>query len=111
MSELDPRELIFQIAKNDGVVPLNSLPGLWKRKIDDWWTIWINAHKKPLAISDEQHKTGGIEVPPFDCYVEFEGWPCGSFSLATGQCCFSAGPAASFETFCEALKAAAGAVN
>lgn len=98
---MDARELIFELHKRDGIPGLAMLPGLWERKLDEQWTIWINGHMEPVA------RPGNHEpIPPGDVYVEFNGWPAGLFSLIDGEGVVAAGAAANYGTFCAALQAA-----
>jgi hypothetical protein len=80
---------------------MSKLPGLWYRKLDDQWEIWVNGQKEPLRT---EH---GMSIDPYDCYVQFNGWPAGLFSIPTGEGCISAGGLANYETFCDALERAA----
>lgn len=47
----------------------------------------------------------GVEVDPFCIYFEFNGWPAGILSFASGGE-FAAGTAANPDAFCAALEAA-----
>ena len=97
----DARELIFEIHKRDGIPGIGKLPGLWERTLDSRWKFWVNGHMETL-------KTLGKETPvhPGDCYVEFNGWPAGIFSLITGEGVICAGTEGNYENFCKALRAA-----
>ena len=81
-------------------MPLNKMPGLWHRKLDEHWAIWVNGKTTTQSTPD------GAAVDPFHCYVEFNGWPAGILSVPTGQGAIAAGKLANYETFCDALKAA-----
>lgn len=96
-------ELIFALHQHDRIPGISKLPGLWERKLDEQWTIWINGHMKPLAAGSTGAK---MMVRPGDCYVEFNGWPWGSFSVIRGDGIVGAGGLANYDTFCEALNAA-----
>jgi hypothetical protein len=89
-------DLIAQIAIKDGASPMKKHEGCWNRKIDDNWEIWVNGHREPKPGPPD------VLVQPFNCYVEFNGWPAGSFSPVEG--CLAAGSLANEETFAEALK-------
>lgn len=91
--------LIADIAEKDGVTPLNNLPGVWERKIDEHWTIAVNGHRE-----EKKHK--GVPVPPYCCYVEFNGWPAGLFTPYGGQ--FAAGDLANEDSFIKALEGVLG---
>ncbi len=90
--------LICDLHKKDGGPPVGKLPGLWHRKVDRRWSIWVNGHMEPMKMD------GRIAIAPGDCYVEFNGWPAGSFSMIHGEGVLAAGAAANYETFCAALK-------
>lgn len=103
-SEMNAVELILAIHRQDNAPSLNILPGLWKRVVDEHWTFWVNGHREARAIEDSLLGSQGARVNPYDCWVEFNGWPAGSFSLPTGEGVIAAGQAANYETFCEALR-------
>jgi hypothetical protein len=90
--------LVCQLAEKDGVSGIHRLPGCWERKVDKHWWIAINGHEEEVACSK------GPKVPPFNCYVEFNGWPAGSFSPYEGI--IAAGELANEETFAAALEKA-----
>lgn len=99
--------LILDLHKHDGTLPISKLPGLWKRKLDERWTFWVNGHMDgPRKVEDGDQGGQGFEVHPGDVFVEFNGWPAGSFSLITGEGIIAAGAAANYETFCDALRGA-----
>jgi hypothetical protein len=102
MMERNAVILILELHKADGVLPLSHLPGLWHRKLDERWEIYVNGHAQKMRIEGP----GEGEVLPFDCYVEYNGWPAGMFSIPTGEGCIAAGSAANYETFCDALEGA-----
>ena len=67
-------DLIARLGIKDGVVPLHAAhSGVWVRVLDEHWTIAVNGHKE-----GKEHL--GVRVPPFHCYVEYNGWPVGVFS-------------------------------
>ncbi len=104
--DLDARELIFALHKKDGIAPVSKLPGLWYRKLNDTWSIWVNGHLETLKA--ESTDGCGMEVAPADVYVEYNGWPAGTFSLITGSGVIAAGEGANYGTFCDALREAIG---
>ncbi len=106
-TNLDARALIFALHKHDGGPPVSKLPGLWYRRLDDQWEIWVNGHLEPLALA----RKDGVQftVQPGDCYVEYNGWPAGSLSLVHGFGIIAAGDGANIGTFCAALRKAGGA--
>lgn len=81
-----------------GVAPINNLDGCWEHQVDSHWWIALNGHKEPIKTSK------GVEVEPFSCYVEFNGWPAGIFNPFGGG--FAAGELANEDTFIEALEKA-----
>ncbi len=104
-AQLDARELIFSLHKADKAPTMKQMTGLWERKLDERWTFWINGQLKPIETPRS------CPVAPGDCYVEYNGWPAGSFSLITGDGIIAAGSCANYDTFCEALQSALAAVQ
>lgn len=96
----DARQLICDLHKRDGATPIGKLPGVWHRVLDSSWQIWVNGHMQPMKGGP----TNDIEIHPGDCYVEYNGWPAGSFSVIHGTGIIAAGECANYETFCEALR-------
>lgn len=98
MPEKEPLFLLLaSLAEKDGASPLNKHEGCWERQIGEHWWIAVNGHKDKVACSK------GAEVPPFNCYVEFNGWPAGLFDPMNGI--IAAGEAANEETFAAAIEA------
>lgn len=98
MSEKEPLFLLLaKLAKKDGASPLNKHKGCWERQIDKHWWVAVNGHKEPVKCSK------GPNVPPFNCYVDFNGWPAGLFDPVNGL--MAAGDAANEETFAAAIEA------
>lgn len=98
-----PEPLFFLLAKlatKDDAAPLNKHPGCWERAIGDLWWIAVNGHLDTIKCSH------GAKVPPFNCYVEFNGWPAGLFDPMGGI--IAAGDAANEETFAAAVEAEIG---
>ena len=103
MNEPNAIELILALHEHDKTAPIGKLPGLWERKLDERWTIWVNGHLEPLPAGDGAQ----MMVHPGDCYVEYNGWPAGSFSIIhPGQGMIAAGAKANYHTFCEAIEKA-----
>ena len=94
--------LLIDLHNKDGAPPLAFLPGLWERRIDDQWAVWVNGHPTSMKLPS------GGELAPYDCYVQFNGWPAGIFSMATGEGSFAAGRIANYEKFLEAITKALG---
>jgi hypothetical protein len=90
--------LVGELAAALGVANINRLPGCWEHAIDAHWTIAVNGHQQPIKTST------GVEVAPFNVWVEFNGWPAGYFDASGGT--LAAGEAANEVTFCEALRGA-----
>lgn len=88
------------LADSLGVRGMNALPGCWEHQIDEQWWIALNAHGHPVKCSRD------IEVQGFTCYVEFNGWPAGTFTPFEGV--IAAGAAANEQAFCEACERASG---
>lgn len=78
-----------------GASPLNKQRGCWEYQIDEHWFIAVNGHKAPTKTK------GGVEVEPYNCYVEFNGWPAGLFTPFGGA--IAAGEAANEDAFIKAL--------
>ena len=51
---------------------------LWHRRLDDQWEFWINGHMEPQGGEEIAQK-----LAPGECYVKFNGWPAGLFSIIT----------------------------
>jgi len=62
---------IANLAMRLGVTNINQREGCWEHRIDDKWWIAINGHPEPVRCSK------GAEVPAYNAYVEFNGWPVG----------------------------------
>ena len=90
--------LIAELAAALGVRDIGSTEGCWEHALDERWWFAINGHKEPVKCSQ------GVTVPPFHCYLEYNGFPAGVFSSFGGQ--IAAGSAANEETFCETLRQA-----
>ena len=89
--------LIAELAKKLGVSNIKALPGCWEHQIDEHWKIYLNGHREAVTIAS------GVSVEPFNCWVEYNGWPAGSFDGFGGV--IAAGEGANEETFIEALRA------
>ena len=94
-------ELILDLHKHDGTEPISRLPGLWYRRLDDCWEFWVNGHMEP-----QDGEAIAQMLEPGECYVKFNGWPAGLFSIITGDGVIAAGEIANYEAFCEALRGA-----
>lgn len=88
---------ICDIAKHDGVAPLNQHPGVWIFDVGAW-RLALNAHGEPMEYD-------GHKVDPYHCYVEFNGWPAGIITPRAGTVAF--GKLANIFTLRDALKARA----
>lgn len=100
--EPDVIELILALHKKDGTRPISKIPGLWYRKVDRQWEFWVNGHMKPQAPADGSTQ----KINPGDCFVKYNGWPAGIFSLITGEGVLCAGTMGNYENFRKALKEA-----
>lgn len=89
--------LAAKLAEKDGVTPLSRLPGPWERRLDKSWTIVLNGHGTPREYK-------GMTVPPFQMYVEYNGWPAGLLSPSGGV--IAAGESANEHALVEPLKKA-----
>jgi hypothetical protein len=89
---------IAKLAIRLHVAPINGIAGCWEYKVDAQWWIAVNPHNTPTKCSR------GAVIEPFNCFVEFNGWPAGSFSPAGGA--IAAGELANEDSFIAALRAA-----
>jgi hypothetical protein len=89
--------LVMQLARALGVERIDLLPGCWEVQVDDDWWFACNGHRVPTRC------TAGAEVPPFELYVTFGGWPAGLIGPHAGTLC--AGAAGNEESLIEALRA------
>lgn len=80
-----------------GGAPLNKHAACWECKVDDRWSIAINGHK------ETKHSDLGVDVEPFCCYVQYNGWPAGIFDPSGGV--IAAGEGANETTFLAAIYA------
>lgn len=76
---------LMQLGIAAGVAPLNKHAGCWEYRIDDKWEIAVNGHKEAKRCSH------GVDVEPYHCYVQYNGWPAGIFNprggtIAAGEC-------------------------
>lgn len=90
--------LMGDLAGALGVRSIKDLPGCWEHQVDGHWKIYVNGHREPI------NTTTGVEVKPYQCYVEFNGWVAAFFGPSGGE--FVAGALANENTFCDAMKAA-----
>lgn len=93
---------VINLAIALGVREICKMPGCWEQKVDEHWTIAVNGHHE-LKIA-EKSLSCKTEVPPFHCYVEFNGFPAGLISPYNGVIC--AGSIANEDSFISALEKA-----
>lgn len=89
---------IAELAKVLDVKDIGKLPGCWEYQIDDQWWIAVNGHSEAIECST------GSKVDPFNCYVQYNGWPAGLFDPYGGT--IAAGTGANEDNFIAAIKAA-----
>lgn len=94
--------VVCDLAEHVGAVPLNQFDGAWIHRIDERWTIAVNAHERTVHVAPAGMMA--IDVPPFDIAVWFDGWLAGQFSPAGGW--FASGEAGNAQAFMAALGAA-----
>lgn len=94
---------VLGLAVKLGVTRINEREGCWEHAIDGTWWIAINGHKTPTKCSR------GPEVPFGHCYVEYNGFPAGVFSMRSGI--IAAGAAANEATFIAAVQRACDALE
>ena len=90
---------VVELALALDVGKLDELDGCWEHQVDDAWHISLNGHNR------EWRDSGGVELPPFACYVSFNGWPAGIVAPCGGA--LAVGEAANEQAFIAAVKAAA----
>lgn len=94
--------LIADLALAMNAHPLNKHPGCWTHAVDAHWWIAVNGHSEPKPVVSSAGCTPTVE--PFECYVEFNGWPAGVLNPFDGI--LVAGKCANEDAFCAALTAA-----
>ena len=87
-------KLMLELTSLRNLRDLVKIPGLTTMKVDEKWTIKINAHREEID-----------GVAPYEFGVWYNGWPAGSFS-PMGEGILAAGEAANKETFRAAVKVA-----
>jgi hypothetical protein len=102
---------VMELAQALGVSNINRLDGCWTHRVDDQWWVAVNGHstEQPAVSPDGASGHVPVNVPPYGCYVEFNGWGAGFFDPFGGT--FAAGSAANEDTFIEAVKRARGAAS
>lgn len=78
-----------------GASPANKHKACWEHRVDERWEIAFNGHNDPKMCSH------GVVVDPYNCYVQYNGWPAGVFTPYGG--CIAAGEGANETTFLAAL--------
>ncbi len=94
--------LICDLHKKDGATPIGKLTEPWKRVLNPHWSIWVNGQMTPQKAGTDNV----ANIGPGDVYVEFNGWPAGSFNMIRDQdeAIMCAGELANYSTFCDALE-------
>lgn len=90
--------LIAGLGNKSGASPVNKFEACWEKQVDPVWWIAMNGHRETVKCSR------GADVPPFHCYVEFNGWPAGLINPYDGV--LAAGAVGNEDNFITALKAA-----
>lgn len=90
--------VMAQLGNTVGAGPLSKHEACWEFQIDEQWKIAVNGHKEAKVCS---LTTQPIE--PFNCYVEYNGWPAGIIDPRGGI--LAAGSDANENTFIDAMKA------
>jgi hypothetical protein len=93
---------VVDLALSLGVRSIKDLPACWEHQVDEYWFIAINGHNAPKFA--RQTASGETEVPPFHCYIEFNGFPAGLITPYDGI--IAAGSVANEDAFIAALKCA-----
>lgn len=89
---------VIEYAQRRGVTTLKGIPGCWESQVDAQWWLAINGHAEATRTTK-----GGEPIPPFSCYVEFNGWPAGLLDPYGGA--IAAGDVANADSFRAALSA------
>ena len=100
---LEPMVLVARLCEAVGASPLTRWPNGWEHQIDDEWRIIVNGSGQWLRFKSDKEPLG-VDIEPFGCYVEYNGWPAGMFNPVAGI--LAAGEAANEDTFCAAVEAA-----
>lgn len=87
--------VLAELAEKEGAIPVSKFEGCWVRGIDDSWLIAMNGHEDPRMY-------GEVEVPPFTCYIEWNGFPAGLLDPTGGT--IAAGELANEESFIKAIR-------
>lgn len=87
---------VIELCAFMGAWPANKHDSCWEEKIDDEWWIALNGHKEKRLCSRD------IVLPPFACYVEYNGLPAGFFDPFGGSIVACEG--ANEQTFIAALQ-------
>ena len=90
--------LAMELALQEGAAPLKGK--VWICEIDEHWKIAINGNR---TMQEVDLGNGPITVPPFEMYVEFNGWVAGLVGPFEGV--IAAGAAANEDAFITALEA------
>ena len=89
---------VVDLALSLGVRSIKGLPACWEHQVDEHWHIAINGHHT------DQQTSRGNNVPPFHCYIEFNGFPAGLITPYDGI--IAAGSVANEDAFIAALQRA-----
>lgn len=89
---------IAQLVIKLGAQPITRYPDCWEYDVDEHWKISLNGHTEP------RQNSSGVTIPPFNCFVEFNGWPAGLFSATGGT--IAAGKRANESEFISAIERA-----
>lgn len=93
---------VAELNKALGAPRACDVEGCWEHQIDEHWFVAVNGHKEEQAL--KRSNGGGVTVPPFHFYLEFNGWPAGFLTPFGGT--MAAGEAANEQTLIAALDAA-----
>ena len=89
---------ICALAIKDGVKIPEIPDGIYRRDIAEW--------KITFNGTNEDKVDAGIDLPKFEAYVQYNGWPAGLIGPAGGI--LAAGAAANEDTFIAAIEAELG---
>lgn len=68
-----------------GIENIKDLPGCWVHKVDENWTIALNAHNAPVHVDLQvEQDLMPVDVPAFGAAVWWHGWLAGLLTPGAG---------------------------
>jgi hypothetical protein len=87
---------LAQLGAHVGVSGIHEMPACWEFQIDEQWFFALNGHE------DERQCSKGHRVPPYNAYLEYNGWPAGIIDPFGGL--IAAGAAANEDALIAAIE-------